>query len=156
GVRTVDVIDKAAGRDDCGAVLLASLQRAADEAWRGVRRAREAGPGPRGVRRDARTLGGGGRQGKLSRGRAMGVDELIKRPNQAVKTEYLEAVCFADGGTNGSGSPLNKVHLTISRLRRRIDDAVGLRGVGDTVIRTPHRGSVSAYELHGLVIDEAD
>src|SRR5262249_31148421 len=36
GVRMIDVIDKAADREECRAVLLASLQRAADEMQRGV------------------------------------------------------------------------------------------------------------------------
>ncbi|HEY7201749.1 MAG TPA: hypothetical protein VIC57_16120 [Candidatus Dormibacteraeota bacterium] len=157
GVRTVDVIDKSAGRDDCWALLLASLQRAADELWRGVRRARESVPGHRVVRRERRCLVVDGHPVPLSRGQAAVVEELIRRPNQAVRTELLEACCFADGGraaVDRDHNPLNKVHLTISRLRRRIDGAVGHAGVGESVIRTPHRGAVSAYELHGLVIDQ--
>jgi len=159
GVRTVDVIDKAAGRIECGAMLLASLQRAADELWRGVIRGREDSPGHRVVRRARRRVEVDGRPvGELSPREACLLDELIRRPNQAVKAELLEALCFeslsrthAPDGYNA----LNKVHLTVRRMRQKIDRAIGTPGVGADVIRTPHRGARTAYELHGLVTDLA-
>jgi DNA-binding response OmpR family regulator len=159
GVRTVDVIDKAAGRAECGAMLLASLQRAADEMWRGVRRARELSPGHHIVRPGLREILVDGRAIPLSPREACVLAELFRRPNQAVKAELIEAECFTSDrrsrARNGYNA-LNKVHLTVGRLRRKIDRQVGVPGVGSQVIRTPHRGARTAYELHGVVTDLAE
>ena len=48
---------------------------------------------------------------------------------------------------------MNKVHQTFKRLRQKIDHAVGEIGVGASVLRTPHRGARTTYELHGVVTD---
>jgi DNA-binding response OmpR family regulator len=160
GVRTVDVVRKGSDRDDCRALLLASLQRAADELWRGVRRARE----PLGVHRvvrleRARIEVDGHPIQRLSPREAAVVDLLIGRPNTPMKAELLEDQCFPTNGyrrPSADGKPLNKVHQTFKRLRHKIDRDVDRDGVGALVIRTPHRGARTTYELHGLVTDLVD
>jgi len=153
GVRTVDVIDKAAGRDECRAVLLTSLQRAADEVWRGVRRGGERSPVHRVVRLERAEIevDGVGIM-KLSPREAQVLDMLFAHANQPVKAELLE-LCFPTGPRSGHNPPLNKVQLTVSRLRSKIDRSVGRPGTGESVIRTRHRGAMSTYELYGVVTD---
>jgi hypothetical protein len=155
----VDVIDKAAGRDECRARLLSSLQRAADEAWRGVRRVREPAPAHRLVRVDRRHIEVDGHEVRALTGREADILEaLIERPNLPIKAELLES-CFSPDARQRSGAgynPLNKVHTAVSRLRRKIDVSVGRAGVGAALIRTPHRGAITTYELRGLITDRVD
>ncbi len=83
------------------------------------------------------------------------LDVLFRRANQPVKAETLE-LCFPAGTGTRSGSrrnPLNKVQLIVHRLRQKIDRGVGSIGVGESVIRTRHRGAVSTYQLFGLPLD---
>jgi hypothetical protein len=83
------------------------------------------------------------------------VEVLIGRPNLPVKAEVLEDRCYprARGRSGADPSPMNKVHQTFKRLRQKIDREVGGEDVGTSVIRTPHRGARTTYELHGLVVD---
>ncbi len=156
GVRTVDVIDKAYSRDECRAVLHASLQRAADEMWRGVRRPHEPAPAHRLVRLERRRIEVDGRPvRRLSPGEAQVLDVLIRRPNQPVTAELIEYECFSSEARPHSAagfSPLNKVQSAVSQLRSKIDAASGA-GVGKSVVRTSHHGARSAYQLRGLVTD---
>lgn len=158
GVRTVDVIGKAAGLEECRAVLLASLQRAADEVWRGVRRARELVPAHQVVRTERNRIEVDGRPiARLSVREADVLDVLFERANLPVKAERLE-LCFpGDAGPrhgDGKNPALNKVQLTVHRLRKKIDRGVGAERVGEAVIRTRHRGAISTYQLHGVLIDQ--
>lgn len=155
GVRTIDVIDKSAGREECGAVLVTSLQRAADEVSRGVRRAETKAPAHRVHRAERSRIEVDGVPVALSPREADVLDVLFARPNQSVRAELLEYECFPAQQRPHGGrryNHLNKVQLTIRRLRQKIDRAAG-SGVGEAVIRTPRRGAVTTYELHGLVTD---
>jgi DNA-binding response OmpR family regulator len=161
GVRTVDVLHKAADRDERRAVLLASLHRAVDEMARGVARPRDAAANEALavhylVRVDRRTIEVDGRRIRLSAGEAAVVDVLIDRPNVPVKAELLEDRCYPRPGRGGvDSSPMNKVHQTVKRLRQKIDRELGAAGAGMSVLRTPHRGARTTYELYGLVVDPA-
>jgi DNA-binding response OmpR family regulator len=157
GVRMVDVIDKAGDRDERAAVLLASLHRVLDETRRGVRLQAERTPLHQVRRVERRRIEVDGRQvERLTEREAAIVDELIRRAGLPVRADYMEAACFPMSDRPRSGpayNPLNKVHSAVSRLRRKIDAAAATKGVGEAVIRTPHMGARTTYELHGLVID---
>jgi DNA-binding response OmpR family regulator len=157
GVRTVDVIDKAGGRNECAAMLLASVHRATDEMRRGVRLAGVRAPLHRVVRRERCLIEVDGRPvARLTEREAAIVDELVNRAGIPVKADFLEAACFpasTRARTGAAYNPLNKVHSTVARLRRKIDVACGRPGVGESVVRTPHMGARTTYELHGIVRD---
>jgi DNA-binding response OmpR family regulator/CheY-like chemotaxis protein len=157
GVRTVDVIDKAGGWNECAAMLLASLHRATDEMRRGVRLAGVRAPLHRVVRRERCLIEVDGRPvARLTEREAAIVDELVNRAGIPVKADYLEAACFpvsTRARTGAAYNPLNKVHSTVARLRRKIDAACGRPRVGESVVRTPHMGARTTYELHGIVRD---
>jgi DNA-binding response OmpR family regulator len=156
GVRTIDVVDKAADADRWRAIVLSSLQRLTDEARRGVRRGREAGEVHRLVRVDLTHVEVDGHPMALSAREAELLAAMIKRPNLPIKAELLEQDCFPPGvraGSSAGYSQMNKVHQAVKRLRRKIDAAVGRRGVGAALIRTPNRGTRTTYELSGLVTD---
>jgi DNA-binding response OmpR family regulator len=159
GVRMMDVIDKAANRDERRAMLMTSVQRAADEMWRGVRRAMERHPVHRLVRlAPDRIEVDGGAVERLTPGEAEVVELLISHANQPVTAEHIEDRCYPHGfGRPGAGrKDLNRVHQTFKRLRQKIDQAVGADGVGAAVICTPHRGALTTYELGGVVIDRVE
>jgi hypothetical protein len=157
-VRTVDVIDKGAGRDECRAVLLLSLQRVADEVWRGVRRGSEPSEVHRVVRLGLTRIEVDGLPiAPLSCREAQVVDLLFEHANQPVNAEALELSYPRPPARlrSGRNPPVNKVQLTISRLRRKIDESVGRPGTGTVVIRTRYHHSLSTYELYGLITDHA-
>lgn len=66
---------------------------------------------------------------------------------RAITADVLEDRCYPRSGTK------NKLHQTVKRLRKKIDCVVDQDEVGESVVRTPHRGARTTYELHGLVID---
>jgi hypothetical protein len=61
-----------------------------------------------------------------------------------------------DRSGSAAYNPLNKVHSTVRRLRRKIDCAAGAAGIGQSVIRTPHMGARTTYQLHGVVTDDVE
>lgn len=155
GVRTIDIIDKASGRDECTALLLSSLERAADEIRRRVRRRQEPLPFHRVVRLERTRIEVDGHPIEpLSPREEAVLDVLIAHHNQPVTAEFLDDRCYSPRSGRASHSKdLNRVHQTFKRLRLKIDRNVGAHGVGASVLRTPHRGARTTYELHGLVMD---
>jgi hypothetical protein len=151
GVRIIDVVDKAAGRDECRAALLAALQRAAGELWRSARRGGAWGGMHRVVRHEPALIEiDGHRIARLSPVEAEVLSVLFDHGNQPVDAKVLEPQF-----TSTQPWSLTKVHSTISRLRTKIDRAVGRSGVGHSVIRTYHQGVINSYKLNGLLIDMA-
>ncbi|HSR22146.1 MAG TPA: hypothetical protein VLW53_01235, partial [Candidatus Eisenbacteria bacterium] len=156
GVRTVDVIEKAGGRDDRRAMISVSLQRAADEMRRGVRRANPPEPAHRLARLGRREIEVDGRRiERLTANEARLLDVLMGRPNQPVLADVIEDRLYGDGErrpARRASNALNKLQSTVSRLRDKIDRCVGT-GAGKGMLRTAHHGARSAYELHALVTD---
>jgi DNA-binding response OmpR family regulator len=156
GVRTVDVIEKAGSRDDRRAMISVSLQRAADEMRRGVRRANPPEPAHRLARLGRREIEVDGRRiERLTANEARLLDVLIGRPNQPVLADVIEDRLYGDGErrpARRASNALNKLQSTVSRLRDKIDRCVGT-GAGKGMLRTAHHGARSAYELHALVTD---
>jgi DNA-binding response OmpR family regulator len=154
GVRTIDVLAKTVARDETRALLFASIQRAADEMRRGIRRPAETQAVHRLTRIERSRIEVDGHMvTRLSPREADVVEILISRPNIPVKAEVIEDSCYPRSGT------MNKVHQTFKRLRQKIDHSVGEMGVGASVFRTPHRGARTTYELHGIVtnlVNEAE
>jgi DNA-binding response OmpR family regulator len=93
-----------------------------------------------------------GKRIALSEREARVVGVLFDHANQPVKAEVVE-LRFPAVHRAGSNPPLNKVQLTVSRLRRKIDERVGQKGTGESVIRTRHHRSISTYELYGVITD---
>jgi DNA-binding response OmpR family regulator len=151
GVPAIDVLDKSAPLEERRAVLLAALQRAADGMQRGVRRVQQPAPVHRVERaEDGALVIDGCPISTLSPREAAVLGVLIARANEPVPAAHLEALCYPERSPWEEGGR-NRVHQTLKRLRRKIDHDVGRPGVAAAVLRTPHRGTHTTYELHGVI-----